>query len=363
MIVEFINTLWNGGAESLVKDYLLELKKRNIPVAVALTFSDEDKQNEKQIRDAGIPIIYLFRKEGIIVRIRKKLFGNILKRRFLKRIINEFHPDIIHCHLHTIKILADNSDLLSKEKLFYTIHNKPELYFSKESEVCYAIEKLTKEKNLHLITLYKEMEDEINNKYGYKNTSYLYNPVNNKFFDNFDKVKCRETYHIPQDALVLGNVGRFTKQKNHQFLIEIFKKELKINPNTYLVLVGDGEEKNSIIKLLKNAELFDKVKIFSNRNDVNAILATFDYFVFPSLYEGLPVSLLEAQSMNLKCLVSNNICKESVASNNVVQLDLSSVDEWVNQIQNFKPNILPINKINNFRIEIIINKLLEIFRK
>lgn len=126
-----------------------------------------------------------------------------------------------------------------------------------------------------------------------------------------------------KDEFIVGHVGRFNKQKNHEKLIDIFNEITQINDNSKLILVGDGQIKESIFKKVELLNLKDKVMFLGTRSDVNRIMQTFDIYLFPSLFEGLSVSMVEAQASGLQCFISESIPKECILTNNVVTFDLS----------------------------------------
>lgn len=148
------------------------------------------------------------------------------------------------------------------------------------------------------------------------------------------------------DDFIIGHVGRFEKQKNHDFLIEIFSKVLKYNNNAKLILIGEGYDKERIIEKCFTMNLENNVRFLGNRNDVDKLMSIFNVFLFPSLYEGLGIVLIEAQAMGLRCITSNTVPNEVDLTGNVSFLDLKSNHSvWVNEIlngklQNSKNNIL-----------------------
>lgn len=117
----------------------------------------------------------------------------------------------------------------------------------------------------------------------------------------------RRDLGIPEDALVLGHVGRFSPQKNHVFLLDIFGEVCNMEPNAYLLLVGDGELRPKIEEKIRAMGLSDRVILTGVRGDVPELMQAMDVFVFPSLYEGLPVTLVEAQAAGLPCFISDSI--------------------------------------------------------
>lgn len=140
-----------------------------------------------------------------------------------------------------------------------------------------------------------------------------------------------------EDKYVIGHVGRFQTQKNHTFLIDIFKGVADKYENAVLLLVGDGELRPSLEKKVNHLGLSDKVIFTGVRADISDLMQAMDVFVFPSLYEGLPVTLIEAQASGLPCVVSDTITKEIYLTNLIKSVELSStVKEWSEEILNFK---------------------------
>lgn len=144
----------------------------------------------------------------------------------------------------------------------------------------------------------------------------------------------RKQLGISEDSLVIGHVGRFSHQKNHEFLIKLFY-ELQLKEATaVLLLVGDGELKEEIEKQSVQLGIRDKIIFTGVRSDVEDLLQAMDIFIFPSLYEGLPVSIIEAQASGLPCIISDNVPIDCKLTNEVYQVGLSEdLNEWVKIVQ------------------------------
>lgn len=123
--------------------------------------------------------------------------------------------------------------------------------------------------------------------------------------------KYRHELNISDDTLVIGHVGRFMFQKNHAFLLDIFREVCKLNPETVLLLIGEGELREEMEKIVREYELENKVYFLGLRKDVRELYNAMDVFVLPSWYEGLPVVSVEAQANGLRCLFSTNVTAES----------------------------------------------------
>ena len=113
-----------------------------------------------------------------------------------------------------------------------------------------------------------------------------------------------------QDKFVIGHVGRFGFMKNHTYLVDIFAELCRQREDMVLVLIGKGEEEETIHNKLKGLGLEDQVLFLGNQFDVERYYQAFDYFVFPSIFEGLPGSVVEAQAAGLHCLISDQITRE-----------------------------------------------------
>lgn len=119
--------------------------------------------------------------------------------------------------------------------------------------------------------------------------------------------------------LIIGHVGNFTPAKNHTFLLEIFQEILNLEPGARLLLVGGGDEMEAIQKKANELEIQECVIFTGTRTDVNRLMQAMDVFVFPSIYEGLPVTMVEAQSAGLPCVISDRVSEECIVTEDLVK--------------------------------------------
>lgn len=143
----------------------------------------------------------------------------------------------------------------------------------------------------------------------------------------------RSIFHL-QRSLIVGHVGNFTPAKNHVFLIDIFAEIKKIRPDAKLLLVGGGEGMTAIQQKVEKLGLKDSVIFTGVRPDVNRLLQAMDVFVFPSLYEGLPVTMVEAQAAGLPCVISDKVPDECIVTEGLVTVQKlsDSVGNWAKHI-------------------------------
>ena len=173
----------------------------------------------------------------------------------------------------------------------------------------------------------------------------------------------RRELGIPKDAFVMGHVGRFSNEKNQSFLVDILENIIKEKENSFLLMVGDGPNKSTLIAKLQEKGLENRYLILSNRNDISDLLNLMDIFVFPSLYEGLPLSLIEAQIAKKPCFISDSINSQAIISNLVTGLSLGKgVGKWAKVILNYKrPTEIIVNDAD-WNIANITKQLEQIYR-
>lgn len=145
--------------------------------------------------------------------------------------------------------------------------------------------------------------------------------------------KIRRSLGISQETFVVGNIGRLENQKNQMLLIQIFNELQKQQPNSILLIIGDGSLRKQLQSEVVKLNLEKKVLFLGERNDIPALLASLNVFVMTSIYEGLPMVGLEAQAAGLKLVLSNTISKDTKLTPNVLFVDLkANLNSWVNQI-------------------------------
>lgn len=156
-----------------------------------------------------------------------------------------------------------------------------------------------------------------------------------KYTPNEDiRKNIRAEFGISESDIVYGHIGRFHESKNYPFLLKVFYEINKINCNSKLVLVGDGKLKKDIIREVKQLGISEKVIFTGMRDDIATVLQAFDCFLFPSKWEGLPVTLVEAQAAGIPCIVSDKITREVKLTDSILYLPIDKdVNEWVKEAQ------------------------------
>lgn len=162
----------------------------------------------------------------------------------------------------------------------------------------------------------------------------LHNALNYEDF-KFNKNirnKIRNELNVGNKTLY-GHVGRFNIQKNHEFLIKVFLEINKKNPDSVLLMIGEGEEKEKIKKMVEDLNLTNQVIFLEPKPNINEYLMAMDTLIFPSFFEGMPNVVIEAQATGLKCFVSDSITKEANITALVKYISLNQTSkEWANTI-------------------------------
>ncbi|WP_423217189.1 glycosyltransferase family 1 protein [Streptococcus equinus] len=147
------------------------------------------------------------------------------------------------------------------------------------------------------------------------------------------RIKKRRELCIAEDTFVIGHIGRFVEQKNHRFLIDIFYKFHCEYPNSILLLIGQGPLMKEIKERVMLLGLQESVHFLGQRDNISDFYQVFDLFLFPSLYEGLGMVMIEAQCSGLPCVASTDVPVDSKINNNVSYLSLDSrIEDWTEEI-------------------------------
>ena len=164
-------------------------------------------------------------------------------------------------------------------------------------------------------------------------TTFIPNAIDCSAFSYNEKkrLEIRQGLGI-EKKYVIGHVGRFHYAKNHEYLLQIFAelcrmKEKKKNKDYVLLLLGEGNRMEGIKELAGQLGVLDQVIFLGNKANVYDYYQAMDYFVYPSRFEGLPGTMVEAQASGLRCLMSDSICREVVVTNLVKTMNISETPE------------------------------------
>ena len=325
--------LKDGGAEVLARVYASMVDKQNFETTVVTMYPFEKTANYQQAKEAGLNVLSIFQKRNKITRMVRLLVGKWYIPFKIKKLIAKEKPDTIHFNSQMAECFTSLGKALDGIRLLYTCHSEPRKYFS--GEETRAVQQLVDEHDLRLIALHDDMKVQLDQMFSKKDTVVLRNGVDFTKYRRFggDPEAMRRNLDIAQDAYVVGHVGRFTKAKNHMFLLQVFREIVQLRPNAHLLLVGSGELKEQITQEITDLQLDGKVTILSHRTDIPDLLQVMDVMVFPSLFEGLSVTLVEAQASGLKCVISDAINQANLLTPQTIPVSLNaSAKQWAQTV-------------------------------
>lgn len=330
-------SLNGGGIEAFVMNIYRKIDKNKVNFDFYNHFSTTEKQlyeDEALIYNARIYKTGCNDEDNIIIRNFRKIIT-------LYSLIKRNKYDIVHIHatdsgslreaiiakiagvkmviVHSHNTSVEGKSLKAKLKKF--LHNKTRWMWKYVATNYFACSQLAAEW-MYSKRLNKSCVKVIKN--GIEIEKYA--------FDEEKRNKIRNYFELNTE-LVIGHVGRFAHQKNHEFIIDIFKEITKLEPNSKLILVGNGELEENIRGKVNELNLTDKVKFLGIISNVNEVMQAMDIFLLPSFFEGLPVVGVEAQASGLKLFVSDSISNELSITSNVKYLSLNLSDkEWACEI-------------------------------
>ena len=193
----------------------------------------------------------------------------------------------------------------------------------------------------------------------YKNKKYVV--VNNGIevdqysFSEKNRSAIRNRLGIGDGDLLIGHVGRLTDAKNHMFLLEVFKAIHDIREDSKLLLVGDGELRSAIGKKISELGLENCVILYGASSNIPPLLSSMDVFLFPSIWEGLGISVIEAQCNGLPCYVSEKVPQTAIITSNVCKYNLSDgAEQWaIRMLNNPNKRVNEVEKIKQANFDIL----------
>lgn len=325
-IAQVIGKWVGGGVEAVVMNYYCHIDKSKIQFDF---ICDEDSTN--------IPYEEIEKLGGKVILIPpyQKLFRY---HKELKRILKEGNYKIVHSHINTLSVFSLFAAKCAKVPVriahSHSTTNKKEKKKNLMKQVLKPFSKLFATDYMCCSELAGRwlFGDKL---YDEKKIYLLNNAIDLHKFEYNEKIReeVRKELNIDEKTFVMGHIGRFVEQKNHNFLIEIFAELYKEKPNSVLMLVGQGPLQDDMKEKVEQLELSNNVMFLGQRNDAARLYQAIDVFVLPSLYEGLPVVGVEAQAAGLLCVLSDDMTKETKVLDTTVFNTLNqSASEWAKTI-------------------------------
>ena len=342
-ILQVIGGLNMGGAETFLMNILRNID-RNKYQFIFLCYGNKHFDYEDEAISLGAKIIR--------ISLPKKVLDLAMIFNIKKIIINE-KIDIVHIHTYYNSMYAVLAAKAAKVKeiIVHSHSTKSEPNPNLAKRIYFKIAKIIINKySTTLLACGKEA----GGAFFTKEFQIINNGIELEKFRYSEEARknIRKELRIEGDEILIGHVGRLEPVKNHQFMIELIKRLSEYNSKYKMIFIGDGSLRKKIEQDTKKMNINDKVIFAGKRKDVNKIYSAMDLFIFPSLFEGLPVSLIEAQVSGLQVIASDNIDKKVNIVHSMLFLSNNQIEEWIINIQNYEPKNRNINEKYFFEYDI-----------
>lgn len=324
-VAQVIGKMAGGGVESFIMNYYRNIDKSKIQFDFIID-SDSTVVPRKEIENMGGRIIEVPPYQQIFKYIKT-----------LKKIFKDNDYKIVHSHLNSLSVFP--LYCAKRVKVPIRIAHSHSTTNKKEWKKDLLKNVLKRFSKLYANQYFACSEHAAKWLFGKRTFSkgkitIIHNAIDVEKFKYNEKTRkeIRERLNI-ENKLVIGNVGRFMKQKNHDLLIDIFNEIHKYNKDTVLLLIGEGPLENEIKQKVNELGLEKCVCFLGVINNVNEYMQAMDVFLFPSLYEGLGMVLVEAQTAGLKCITSTEVPREVKLTELVEFIPLREpIELWKNSV-------------------------------
>ena len=296
-ILQLITGLGQGGAEQVVFDLATRLDRRRHRVTVCsiLDVSGEQGVYVGRLKDAGVGVASL----GVA---RKWQLGRAAG---LGPLLRDLRPDALHCHMFHANVLGRRMGRrCGVPHIISTVHIAERRWRPWR----FWLERKTDPLGDITVCVSQAVLEFQSKKTGLPRGRFtvIPNGIDTARFARplRPREEVRSELGIPSDAKVVGAIGRLDPQKGYRYLIPAFAQVARESPDAELVIAGDGPERRRIRELADGAGCADRVHLVGRRTDVPDLLHAFDVFVMPSLYEGLPLALIEAMAAGVPVVAS-----------------------------------------------------------
>ena len=345
------NKMNYGGIETFLMNVVRILANKQKYAIVFLTFKDFKFDYEDEIIKLGCRIL------------RIPTTRNPIKRYMdLNKIMKMEKPDIVHGNVafeNALVMKAANKNA-ARVRISHSHTTCPDRFGRKMYHKFLA--NMMQRNATNLIACEKEAGENLFRGYNFE---VIYNGVeiDQYLFDEEIRLKYRKKFGYSDDDIIIGHVGRLSKEKNQEHLLRILKE---LDSSKYkMVIVGDGDLNGHLKKVARELGVVERVLFLGNRNDVCYLYNMFDIFVFPSLYEGLSMALIEAQANGLPVVASSTISPNTKINRNFVFEDITEDSKkWRDDIYKAKKSrVVPALRIQDYSINRIVERLEKIYER
>lgn len=336
-ILQSMDSIGVGGTEVFVMNLYRSIDRSRFDIDFVVYDANKTDYLE-EVLDKGDKVFRFHQ------RYKNRFLNYLDQKRFVTQVLDKYKYDLIHCNGNSFLGIL-RAAIPAKQKGIHIIthsHNTGEKHDGvlnkialeylrrRISSLCELGYSCSVPAGKHIYT------DCFIQSSQYKIIDNGINPDQYRYNDEF-RNKTRAEFKVSDDCFLIGHVGRFEYPKNQMYLFDVFNETLQLMPEARLMLVGDGIQRKEFEEKVHKLGIEDRVYMPGLRRDVNELYSGFDLFVLPSIHEGFPFVLVEAQMNGLKCIVTDNIDKGVDISGGVKFLSVGANPAyWSEEIVNTK---------------------------
>lgn len=325
-ILEVVNVMDRAGLETMLMNYYRHFNRDKVQLDF-LTHRSVSGAYDEEIKQLG----------GHIYRAPRLYPQNWFKyKRYMKKFFEEHHYPVVHSHIDAMSAFP----LAVARKSGVTVRIAHSHNDSVDRDLKYPIKQFARRGLPSIATHYWACSENAGAfLFGESNrlkVTIVKNAIDLASFKPSESLrsKARDSLGITPDQLCIGHVGRFCEVKNQALLVTLVKELVEEGTDAVLLLIGDGPLRSEIEKMASDEGVSDHVCFLGLRDDVNVLMQAFDILVFPSLHEGIPLTLIEAQATGMPVLTSDRVSSEALILSNCLAMPLeASIAQWANKVR------------------------------
>lgn len=360
-VLYVVDKMNRGGAETFLMNILRNINKDKYAIYF-LCFGNDKFDYQDEIEQLGGKIIRIPRHTNPLRLIRE-----------IRQVIRRYGVEVIHAHIQLASMYSIIAGRL--ERVSTRLTHSHSMSAGRAGGLAYKIYEFVAKKvigyySTHLIACGEEAGRYLFSKRPFE---VIVNGIvlADFAFSAERRSDFRRQHGFGDDDFLIGMVARLEEVKNHKFAIEVFRRYCERHPKARLVLAGRGSLQRDLERLVEKSGLAERVVFLGLVEDTASLYSGLDLVIMPSLYEGLPVSLVEAQANSLRCLCSDRVDKDSNVGGLVefLSIDNDPYDEWSAAIakhsaarREHMPNVIERITENGYNISETVKRLEEIYQ-
>ncbi|MCI7503578.1 MAG: glycosyltransferase [Clostridium sp.] len=365
-VMHMIWSMGDGGAQQIIINYLRDFcNDPDIEFKVYVYTKPTNSKYDKEIAEKGYNVVYLNNpRTRVKIPYIKRFFQNPISKKVWMKAIGDYNPDIVHVHISAL--LNATMPGIVKYNIpvrFDTLHSSPYRYKGRIKKfICNAFQ----HQNVIPVCVTETQVEEAKKWYGITKYEIVRNGVD---IEQIRKKCCskhegRIRFDIEDNSFVIIGVGRLNPIKRFDLLIEVFAKVHQREANSVLIIAGDGEEKDRLIRLAQKLGVESSVKFLGNIVDTTKLYCAADVLAVTSDTESSSLVAIEAQTCGIRCVLSAGVPKESVILNQTQRLqENASVNDWCQALLNNSYKKKSVVNIDDYEVHNMSKRMKDIYLK